>query len=149
MATTSRRSQCSGGAICRAYRDAVRRCHPDLNPGDASARERFLAVQAAFEVLSDPVKRADYELQWASEPQEVDLDSAQPVAYPYPTHLWEQIVLQRSVWNAHQRRTCPTALGRGSSLTAVKIGALTALAAGYVILGAVCWYLFATTTPGG
>jgi hypothetical protein len=47
--------------IVEAYRALVLQCHPDLNPGDPQAEARFLAVQAAFEVLSDPVRRTAYD----------------------------------------------------------------------------------------
>lgn len=47
--------------IRKAYRKLAKRYHPDLNPGDASAEERFKAISAAYELLSDPEKRARYD----------------------------------------------------------------------------------------
>jgi hypothetical protein len=44
-----------------AYRRAARASHPDLNPGDATAAERFKRVQVAYEVLGDPQRRAAYD----------------------------------------------------------------------------------------
>ena len=41
----------------RVFRSLARRYHPDLNPDDPAAEERFKEVQAAYAVLSDPVKR--------------------------------------------------------------------------------------------
>jgi curved DNA-binding protein CbpA len=35
--------------IQRAYRDLARQCHPDKNPGDTHAQERFKTVQAAYD----------------------------------------------------------------------------------------------------
>jgi hypothetical protein len=47
--------------IRAAYRRAARASHPDLNPGDATAAERFKRIQVAYEVLGDPVRRAVYD----------------------------------------------------------------------------------------
>jgi molecular chaperone DnaJ len=47
--------------IKKAYRKLARQYHPDANPGDASAEERFKEVQSAYDVLSDPEKRKQYE----------------------------------------------------------------------------------------
>jgi molecular chaperone DnaJ len=47
--------------IKKAYRKLARRYHPDANPGDASAEERFKQVQHAYDVLSDDEKRKAYD----------------------------------------------------------------------------------------
>lgn len=47
--------------ITRAYRKLAKQYHPDANPGDAAAEERFKEVSAAHEVLSDPEKRKEYD----------------------------------------------------------------------------------------
>lgn len=47
--------------IKKAYRTLARKYHPDLNPNDPSAKEKFQAVNEAHEVLSDPQKRAKYD----------------------------------------------------------------------------------------
>jgi molecular chaperone DnaJ len=47
--------------IKKAYRKLVRQYHPDKNPGDASAEEKFKEVQGAYDVLSDPEKRKQYD----------------------------------------------------------------------------------------
>jgi len=52
----------STAEIEQAYREQVRRHHPDLHPGDAAAQRRFQAIQTAFDALHDPVRREDYDL---------------------------------------------------------------------------------------
>lgn len=47
--------------ITRAYRKLARELHPDANPGDASAEERFKEVSAAYDVIGDETKRAEYD----------------------------------------------------------------------------------------
>jgi len=47
--------------ITRAYKRLARKYHPELNPGDEEARRRFEEVAEAYEVLSDPKKRALYD----------------------------------------------------------------------------------------
>jgi curved DNA-binding protein len=47
--------------IRKAYRQLARKYHPDLNPNDAKAKEKFQQVQNAFDVLNDPKKREMYD----------------------------------------------------------------------------------------
>jgi curved DNA-binding protein CbpA len=47
--------------IRRSYRRLARVHHPDANPGDPGAEERFKEIQHAYEVLSDPAKRREHD----------------------------------------------------------------------------------------
>jgi molecular chaperone DnaJ len=47
--------------ITKAYRKLARDLHPDKNPGDAAAEERFKEVAAAYDVLGDESKRTEYD----------------------------------------------------------------------------------------
>ena len=48
-------------AIKRAYRTLAKKYHPDMNPGDKEAERKFKEVNEAYDVLSDPDKKAKYD----------------------------------------------------------------------------------------
>src|SRR3989442_1825648 len=56
------RRTASGGEIKRAFRKLARRYHPDINPGDRQAEERFKRITQAYDILSDPLKRQFYDI---------------------------------------------------------------------------------------
>ena len=47
--------------IKRAFRQQAKKYHPDLNPGDKDAEEKFKEVNEAYQILSDPQKRQQYD----------------------------------------------------------------------------------------
>ena len=47
--------------IKKAYRELARKHHPDRNPDDESAEDRFKEIQEAYSVLSDTEKRQQYD----------------------------------------------------------------------------------------
>lgn len=63
----------SAEQIKAAYRAGVRDSHPDKNPGDKAAEERFKAISSAYEVLGDPGRRAAYDAELARVEAPVDV----------------------------------------------------------------------------
>ncbi|NOZ68144.1 MAG: molecular chaperone DnaJ [Deferribacteres bacterium] len=55
------KNDASTDEIKKAYRRLARKYHPDLNPGDKAAEKKFKEINEAYEVLSDPKKRAEYD----------------------------------------------------------------------------------------
>jgi molecular chaperone DnaJ len=52
---------CSGAELKKSYRKLAMKYHPDRNPGDKEAEERFKVINEAYQVLSDESKRAIYD----------------------------------------------------------------------------------------
>jgi len=51
----------SAGDITKAYRKLAKKLHPDLNPGDKAAEEKFKKITAAYDILGDAEKRGRYD----------------------------------------------------------------------------------------
>src|SRR4030095_11219644 len=56
------RRTASVNEIKRAFRKLARRYHPDVNPGDRQAEDRFKRITEAYEILSNPLKRQFYDV---------------------------------------------------------------------------------------
>ena len=56
--------------VQQAHRKLVRKYHPDANPEDRSAEERFKEIQQAYEVLSNPQKRREYDKRFHTSSRE-------------------------------------------------------------------------------
>ncbi len=57
---------CTDANIRAAYRLLAKQHHPDVNPGAPGAKARTQAINAAYEILSDPVRRRDYDHELAA-----------------------------------------------------------------------------------
>src|SRR5579863_2923413 len=51
----------SGDDIKKAFRKLAMQCHPDRNPGDKTAEQKFKDINEAYDVLKDDQKRAAYD----------------------------------------------------------------------------------------
>ncbi|MGI6295494.1 MAG: DnaJ C-terminal domain-containing protein [Armatimonadota bacterium] len=70
--------------IKAAYRKLARKHHPDVNPGDKAAEEKFKEISEAYEVLSDKDKRTKYD-QYGQYWEQ----AGQPGAGPGPGPMWD------------------------------------------------------------
>ncbi len=79
--------QADESQIKQAYRRLARKHHPDLNPGDREASERFKEIGEAYAVLSDPDRRRRYDQlgpDWAQQGRNARARTAGPAAGPRP-----------------------------------------------------------------
>jgi curved DNA-binding protein len=76
-------------AIRSAYRKLARKHHPDVNPGDKKAEERFKKIATAYEVLSDEKRRAAYD-EFGEESLQGGFDAGKAREYAKWQHARQQ-----------------------------------------------------------
>lgn len=76
--------------IKKSYRKMALKCHPDKNPGDSAASEKFKDISRAFEVLSDCEKRAIYN-QYGEAGLSESCGHGAPAGFSNPSDLFEHL----------------------------------------------------------
>src|SRR6476620_2535211 len=102
--------------IERAYRILARKFHPDRNPGrEADAKARFVRVQEAYEILSNPTLRVEYDETFeAGDTTDIAVDRAPFVDLHRPPQP-----RRRTPYGAHTVWVISAAIGLGMLTTIV------------------------------
>ena len=75
------RPDCEPEEIKAAYRQLVHLHHPDRNPDDAAATDRFLELREAYETLSDQTRREAYDVEFVKAFPGYELDAEEDTPY--------------------------------------------------------------------
>ena len=96
--------------IRKAYRRLARKYHPDVNPGDHSAEEKFKRLSEAYDVLSDPKKREVYDRFGTYSDHLRDAPPHQQRSSG--PNQWSQFDFE---WPGNQSRTASSGAGSGAA----------------------------------
>lgn len=126
--------QASPEVVRAAYRSLIQRFHPDRRPDDAAASRRAAAITVAYEVLSDPVRRAAYDRDLAARPRAAAAAAAGAAAAPPPS------APTGAAGATRRRKPVPTPAARRVSRTGL-LGAWALLAIVVVsgVIGVAIW----------
>ena len=103
--------------IKKAYRQMAKKYHPDLNPGDKQAEAAFKEVNEAYEVLSDPQKKARYD-QFGHAGVDPNFGSGGYQGYGFDNMDIDLGDIFSSFFGGGSRRQNPNAPRRGSDASA-------------------------------
>ena len=90
--------------IKKAYREAAFKYHPDQNPGDNLAEEKFKKINAAYSVLGDETKRAEYDRYGSTETQTNSWNNTQQTQYGYSGYDPFEEFFRNAQQSAQQRQ---------------------------------------------
>jgi curved DNA-binding protein len=91
----------TGEEIKKAFRKLARKHHPDVNPNDPQAEERFKDVNEAYQVLSDPEKRQKYD-QFGSQWKQYQSSGGQPEDFNWQQWADQNKAGQQAEYRTHQ-----------------------------------------------
>lgn len=93
--------------IKKAYIKLCRKLHPDANPGDSKAQQKFVRLQEAYSTLSDPREKARYDVQMYRDIQERAKTKQKQNNYSTTTHTTENLSEQETIqryYRQHQEQ---------------------------------------------
>lgn len=91
----------SSEQIKKAYREAAFKYHPDRNAGDTAAEEKFKKISAAYDILGDEAKRADYDRYGSASYQTSQQTHSQSAGDPFGSDSFEEMF--RRAWQQEQK----------------------------------------------
>lgn len=94
----------SSDEIKKAYREAAFKYHPDKNPGDAAAEEKFKKINAAYAVLGDEAKRSQYDMYGNTETQSTGWNNTTQTQYGYSGYDPFEEFFRNAQQSAQQRQ---------------------------------------------